>query len=79
MPKFVIEREIPEAGGLSAAEMQAVPRKPCGVLNTLGPQIQWVDSIGVEDMPAGFIVAGRLRASSGGAWARQAPVPPGWL
>lgn len=40
MPKFVIEREIPEAGGLSAAEMQAVPRKPCGVLNTLGPQIQ---------------------------------------
>lgn len=49
MPKFVIEREIPGVGGLSAAEMQAVSQKSCGVLNTMGPQIQWVESFVTAD------------------------------
>ena len=44
MPKFVIERELPGAGKLSAAELQGVSQKSCGVLNTMGPQIQWVQS-----------------------------------
>jgi hypothetical protein len=44
MPKFVIEREIPGAGTLSAAELQAISQKSCGVLNKMGPQIQWVHS-----------------------------------
>ena len=44
MPKFVIEREIPGAGRLSAADLQAISQKSCGVLNTMGPQIQWVHS-----------------------------------
>ena len=44
MPKFVIEREIPGAGQLSAADLQAISQKSCGVLNTMGPQIQWVHS-----------------------------------
>lgn len=44
MPKFVIEREIPGAGKLSAAELQAISQKSCGVLNSMGPQIQWVQS-----------------------------------
>lgn len=44
MPKFVIEREIPGAGKLSAAELQAISQKSCGVLNSMGPQIQWVHS-----------------------------------
>jgi len=44
MPKFVIEREIPGAGKLSAAELQAISQKSCGVLNNMGPQIQWVHS-----------------------------------
>ena len=42
MPKFVIEREIPGAGQLSAADLQAISQKSCGLLNTKGPQIQWV-------------------------------------
>ncbi|MEO7919480.1 MAG: DUF4242 domain-containing protein, partial [Thermoanaerobaculia bacterium] len=33
MPKFVIEREIPGAGSLSGADMQAVSQKSCGVLS----------------------------------------------
>jgi uncharacterized protein DUF4242 len=44
MPKFVIEREIPGAGKLSAAELKAISQKSCGVLKNLGPQIQWVQS-----------------------------------
>ncbi len=44
MPKFVIEREIPGAGKLSADELQAISQKSCGVLNNMGPQIQWVQS-----------------------------------
>jgi hypothetical protein len=44
MPKFLIEREIPGAGNLSAEELQAISQKSCGVLSEMGPQIQWVES-----------------------------------
>ncbi len=44
MPKYVIEREIQNAGKLSAAELQAISQKSCGVLRNLGPQIQWIQS-----------------------------------
>jgi Protein of unknown function (DUF4242) len=44
MPKFVIEREIPGAGSLSPQELQAISQKSCGVLQEMGPKIQWVES-----------------------------------
>ena len=44
MPKYVIERELPGAGNLSAAELQGVSQKSCSVLQNMGPQIQWVQS-----------------------------------
>ena len=44
MPKYVIEREIPGAGSLSPETLQAISQKSCGVLNNLGPQIQWEHS-----------------------------------
>ena len=49
MPKYVIEREIPEAGKLSAEQLQAISQKSCGVLRDLGPQIQWVQSYVTDD------------------------------
>ena len=49
MPKYVIEREIPGAGKLSAQELQAIPQKSCGVLNQMGPQIQRVQSCVTDD------------------------------
>ncbi len=49
MPKYVIEREIPGAGKLSAPELQALSQKSCGVLNQMGPQIQWVQSYVTDD------------------------------
>jgi len=44
MPKFVIERDIPNAGSLSARDLKAIAAKSCTVLKKLGPSIQWVHS-----------------------------------
>lgn len=44
MPKFLIERELPNAGDLSPQQLQAVAQKSCSVLRSMGPQIQWVES-----------------------------------
>ena len=44
MPKFVIERDIPNAGLLSAAELAAISEKSCSVLRLMGPRIQWLES-----------------------------------
>lgn len=44
MPRFIIEREIPGAGSLSADQLQAISQKSCGVLRDMGPQVQWVQS-----------------------------------
>ena len=43
MPKYVIERDIPGAGRLSDAELQAISRKSCAVLDSMGP-LQWLQS-----------------------------------
>jgi hypothetical protein len=44
MPKYVIEREVPGAGKMSADQLQAISQTSCGVLRKLGPEIQWVHS-----------------------------------
>jgi cell division inhibitor SulA len=49
MPKYVIERDIPGAGKLSTDELKAISQKSCGVLQNLGPQIQWVQSFVTGD------------------------------
>jgi hypothetical protein len=49
MPKYLIEREIPGAGKLTSLELQAISQKSCGILEKMGPQIQWVQSYVTED------------------------------
>jgi len=49
MPKYVIERNIPNAGKLTPQELHAISQKSCGVLSKLGPQIQWVQSYVTND------------------------------
>jgi hypothetical protein len=49
MPKYIIEREIPGAGALSAADLNGISKKSCSVLSKLGPQIQWVESFVTAD------------------------------
>jgi hypothetical protein len=49
MPKYVIERNMPGVGKLSAADLKAASQKSCGVLRDLGPQIQWIHSYVTDD------------------------------
>jgi hypothetical protein len=49
MPKYIIERDIPGAGQLSAGDLQGISRKSCAVLHKLGPQIQWLESFVTAD------------------------------
>jgi hypothetical protein len=49
VPKYVIERDIPNAGSLTQQQIQAISQKSCNVLQTLGPQIQWVHSYVTDD------------------------------
>jgi Protein of unknown function (DUF4242) len=44
MNTYVIEREIPNAGNLTAADLQGIAQKSCTVLKELGPDIEWVQS-----------------------------------
>jgi hypothetical protein len=49
MPKFIIEREIPGAGNLSAAELAGISRRSCSVLRSMGPEIHWIESFVTGD------------------------------
>jgi hypothetical protein len=71
MPKYIIERDIPGAAALSAAELKAISQKSCSVLRELGPEIQWVQSYVTEDKITCVYIAPnadliRLHATRGG-------------
>lgn len=44
MPKFVIERNIPNVGKFTPAELRAASQKSVEVLCKLGTEIQWIHS-----------------------------------
>ena len=49
MPKFIIEREIPEAGSFTAQDLQTISEKSCSVLANMKSPIQWVESYVTDD------------------------------
>ena len=49
MPKYIIEREIPGAGSMSAETLKGISQHSCGVLREMGPSIQWVESFVTPD------------------------------
>ncbi|MCU0736242.1 MAG: DUF4242 domain-containing protein [Methylotetracoccus sp.] len=49
MPKYIIERNIPEAGNLSPDQLHGISLKSCNVLRNLGPEIQWIESYVTDD------------------------------
>ena len=49
MPKFVIEREVPGAGNMSAEDLKGLSQKSCGVLRDMGPRVQWQQSYVTDD------------------------------
>jgi hypothetical protein len=44
MPKYVIERELPGAGNLTAEQLKAMSQRSCEILNRMGSQIHWIES-----------------------------------
>lgn len=49
MPKYVIERELPGAGKLTAEELQGISAKSNSVISSLGPEIHWLQSYVTDD------------------------------
>ena len=49
MPKFVIERELPGAGALSADELQGISQKSVEVLDSMAGRAQWLESYVTDD------------------------------
>jgi hypothetical protein len=49
VPKYVIERIIPEAGKLSPKDLRVIAQKSNTVLTEMGPSIQWVQSFVTDD------------------------------
>ena len=49
MPKFIIERNIPNAGKMTGKELHEASRISCGVLQEMGPRIQWIQSYVTDD------------------------------
>jgi len=49
VPKYVIERDLPGAGKLSPQELKGISQTSCGVLDELGPKIQWQESYVTDD------------------------------
>lgn len=44
MKKFIIERELPGAGKLTHAELQAIAAKSCSVVEGLSAPYHWVET-----------------------------------
>jgi hypothetical protein len=49
MPKYVIERDLPGAGELSAEELKTISQRSNKIISELGPEIRWLTSYVTED------------------------------
>ena len=48
MPRYVIERNIPDAGQLTQPQLQAISQKSCEVLAGM-PDVHWIESFVTDD------------------------------
>jgi hypothetical protein len=49
MPKYLIERDMPGLGSLTAAQLGAASRTSCNVLQKMSPRVQWLQSYVTQD------------------------------
>ena len=49
MHRYIIQRNLPGAGRLSPAELQAISQKSVEVLGDLAPRVQWLQSYVTDD------------------------------
>lgn len=58
MPKYLIERTVPGAGGMDAAHLAGLAAKSNAVLSDLGPDVQWMHSyVGADSITCVYIAA----------------------
>ncbi len=57
MPKYVVERTIPNVGNLTPDELTAIAKTSSGVLRSMGPGIQWIESFVTEHKIYGIYIA----------------------
>jgi hypothetical protein len=49
MPKYIIERDIPNVDKMNQKELQVASKQSNAVLHGLGPEIQWLESFVTEN------------------------------
>jgi hypothetical protein len=49
MKKFIIERELPGAGNMTAEELQAISQTSVSVISVLGKPYKWIESYVTKD------------------------------
>lgn len=49
MPKYLIEREMPGLGSLTADQLGAASRTSCNVIQKMSPRVQWIQSYVTQD------------------------------
>lgn len=49
MPKYVIEREMPDAGKMSTEDFHLAAKVSCDVIRSMGPEVQWLHSYVSDD------------------------------
>jgi hypothetical protein len=49
MKTYLIEREIPGAGKLTAEQLKGISQTSCSVLAGMGPKIEWIHSYVTAD------------------------------
>ena len=49
MKKFIIERELPGAGNMTAEELQTISKTSVSVISVLGKPYKWVESFVTQD------------------------------
>jgi len=49
MPRYIIERHIPGIGKFSPEQLQAISRKACDIVQSIGPRLQWQESFVTAD------------------------------
>jgi hypothetical protein len=49
MKKFIIERDVPNAGNLSSEELQGISKSSCDVIKRLDTPYHWIQSFVTDD------------------------------
>lgn len=62
MPRFIIERHIPDAGDMDARHLHELARRSCAVIDDMGHGVQWVHTHITDDRMYCLYIAPDARA-----------------